>query len=141
MSTGLLRQLEAYYESVEERQTAISMNEITGHVERIQQVDLRPETTEPSVPRIWIAIAVAAVILLIIGGLSALLRTDGDVEPIEEPSPTTTTMPTTPTTVEATQVAPRPDTATRNLINDFLRAYNSSDDGALDSEWNHRQRV
>ncbi len=75
------------------------------------------EPTGADRPRaLWVAMIAAAVILIVIGGLTLLTRLGGDIAPVEEPS-VSTTLPAPVSTTTATEFTPttQPDREVRTI--------------------------
>jgi hypothetical protein len=112
MSQDLLTQLAEYGTYCEERQGSVSADDV------IDVIVPLPMPTHPTAPRRgWlIAVAAAALILVVVGGVTWLTLLEGGVPPAGEPAETTipqttvpeTTVPTTPDTTlpEPTATAP-----------------------------------
>jgi hypothetical protein len=111
MSQDLLTQLAEYGTYCDERQGSVSADDV------IDVIVPLPMPTPPTAPRRgWlVALAAAAVILIVVGGVTLLTLFEGGVPPAGDPAETTIPQPTVPeTTVPTTPetTVPEPTTTT-----------------------------
>lgn len=107
MSTGLLEQLDVYFDQVEGSQDPVTDGEVRTRLGSIPLV----VSARPARRGVWVAVAAAVLVLLLIGVLPMLL-TLNETGPIDQvtsvPSPVTTITPDT--TISPATTVPSPNT-------------------------------
>jgi hypothetical protein len=103
VSTGLLNQLESYFSDIDSEQGPVSPDHVAELIDHVREVPTPlPVRTRP---RVWIAAAAFAVVLVFVGGLVVLAPFGGDnLAPADQP------VPVAPTTAPDVTVTTLPDT-------------------------------
>ena len=91
MSTGLLNQLRAHYEQIDDLQEPVRPRDVSLLLNKVRELPLVPPPRPARflARRLWAATAAGVLILLLIGGVAWLLRSGTDDGPADEPTETT----------------------------------------------------
>ncbi|MGI9584842.1 MAG: hypothetical protein ACR2N7_04565 [Acidimicrobiia bacterium] len=119
MTTGLLEQLDGYFSDIDASQPVVTPERVSEHLDRVTNVPAPQSRPVRGRPRVWVAIAAAAIVATLVGVIPLLVsRSEQDTPPATVPStvptsvvsetPTTTTDTTgaTTTTLAAAPVVP-----------------------------------
>lgn len=100
MSTGLKSQIHAYGSLLVDDQAPITEADIAELIDKVRALPVAP-VEAPARPKVWIAVVVAAVLLLVVG-VSSILLSGGRLDAPPATDTTSTTADTTPsTTIES----------------------------------------
>lgn len=103
MSTGLLQQLNAYYEQVSDSQEPITDTDLRALLEA--PTSLTPDSKTPNRRGAWVAVAAAIGTLLLVGGVALLVGRESDVAVSDDLLPGTSVPTPNPTSSPATTLS------------------------------------
>lgn len=91
MNTDLKSQIHAYGTQLVDSQAPITESDIVDLLEKVRELPPAPVPVRQK-PRVWVAVAAFAIVLVLVGGVAWLARFGGGTPPVDETPVSTTTV-------------------------------------------------